>query len=537
MSFISTGVSNSMFLDLTSETEILSVVRLLRNKKSLSDDNLSMYLVKEIISTIITPITHIFNLSLKQGIFPSQFKISKIIPIFKKGKTDDIKNYRPISLLSPLSKILEKLIFVRLSHFLSKNHLLNDNQYGFRNNHSTELAIIELTQRIMNNMNDKHLTVGVFLDLSKAFDVIDHNLLIKKLNSYGVRGIANNWFKSYLDSRKQYVSINNFNSNFADVVNGVPQGSILGPMLFLIFINDICKVSSQAKCILYADDTNIFYTSKNIINDIDLINTDLNKFSDWFNSNRLTVNCSKSSFVIFGPKILTNTLSNVIINLNNDSIPRVSHIKLLGLTICENLSWQYHINNVSTKINKLTGIFRKLKNKLNPSILHNLYYSFIYPNITYGITLWGNSPNIHLIPIVRSQKKYIRLIGNIGPFDTTVDLFNNLNILNVKNIYFFFISVFIFKFLFKLLPPFFNDFFIFSKSIKKTTTRHTPIFYTYKTRLKIYTSSIKYTGPKIWDQLIPEHLKNISTLNSFKRELKLFLLTNKLDLDLNTVIT
>lgn len=213
--------------------------------------------------------------------------------------------------------------------------------------------------------------------------------------------------------------------------------------------------------------------------------------------------------------------------MNNIIIPRVSQIKFLGLTLSENLSWQEHITNISTKINKFTGLLSKIKNKLNPAILKDLYYSFIYPNITYGITLWGNSPVSHLKPLITSQKSFIRLICNLNPLDSTSSYFETLNILNINNIYIFFTSTFVFKFLHNSLPFYFNEFFKLSHTIQTTSTRHTSTFYTYKTRLKIYYSSIRIAGPKIWDHLLPDNIKQISNFNLFKHKLKLFLISNK----------
>ena len=205
--------TNSMYVEETNISEILLIVKNMKNKKSVSDDNLSTFILKNIISEILSPLNYIFNLSFSQGIFPASFKTSKIVPIFKKGNKEDITNYRPISLLSPLAKVLEKLMTVRLKAFFQRNNALTDKQYGFRSHHSTELALLEFAQNVLNNMNNKILTIGLFIDLSKAFDVINHELLLLKLNSYGVRGNAFSWIKSYLSDRFQYVSLANYNSD------------------------------------------------------------------------------------------------------------------------------------------------------------------------------------------------------------------------------------------------------------------------------------------------------------------------------------
>lgn len=516
--------SNTIYFDPTDNYEINTIVKNLNNKKSTSHDNISSNLIKHIITHILTPLTHIFNLSISQGVFPTFFKTSKVIPIYKKGNPEEMTNYRPISLLPSFSKILEKIITIRLNSFVKSNNILSDKQYGFRANHSTELALIEFTQEIMNNMNNKILSLGVFIDLSKAFDLINHENLLQKLNLYGIRGHANQWLQSYLSHRKQYVSLDQFNSDVLDINYGVPQGSILGPLLFIIYINDLCSNFPQTNFILFADDTNIFFPTINPMQDADKINNELSNISSWFNLNKLVINHAKSSYIIFGPKILTNNIPNLEIKINNQILQKSSSIKFLGILIKENLKWNDHIITISLKINKMIGILRKIKFKINNETLILLYYSLIYPHLTYCITLWGNSPAAHLNILNKSQNRFIRLLLNIPTHFHISPYYPLTNILNLNQIYTLYVSIFVHKFLHNQLPNYFKNFFIHSNLIKSKTTRQKSIFYTPTARLKLICTSIKHTGPRIWETMIPEHIININSFPLFKNKLKQYLI-------------
>lgn len=238
-------------------------------------------------------LSSIFNWSFSSGVFPSALKTALITPIYKSGDQHTLSNYRPISILPAISKILEKLANNRLNDFLTANQLLFVNQHGFRSNHSAEIAVTELVDEISACLDNKELSVGIFVDLSKAFDTINHSLLLKKLTHYGIRGIAWEWFHSYLSKRSQQVSINNIISNPLSITCGVPQGSILGPSLFLLYINDIYKTSTLARFILYADDTNIFLSHKNPSKLFKLVSTEFTKVLEWFKINKLSVILTK----------------------------------------------------------------------------------------------------------------------------------------------------------------------------------------------------------------------------------------------------
>ena len=296
------GVNNCKIHRKYRYEEILQLVVNAKSKKSKDHDQFDMCLVKKVIPHIVKPLAHICNTSLMNGIFPDRMKIARVIPLFKNGDVKEFSNYRPVSILSQFSKILEKVFHNRLMSFINDKQILNNSQFGFRKNISTALAIIELVEEIITAIVEGKNTVGVFIDLKKAFDTVDHNILAKKLEHYGIRGLAKDWVCSYLENRRQYVCTNDSNSECLDVKCGVPQGSILGPALFILYVIDMCNVSKSLKYILFADDTNLFYAGKDLNEVCELVSRELNILHMWFQVNKLSLNVAKTNFMIFGNK-------------------------------------------------------------------------------------------------------------------------------------------------------------------------------------------------------------------------------------------
>ena len=255
---------------------------------------------------------------------------------------------------------------MRLNKYISENAISHSSQYGFREKLSTSMALLKLTEDVSRSIDDGNLTVGVFIDLAKAFDTVDHKILLNKLNHYGIRGVVNNWFNSYLSNREQFVKIGESNSSLCRIKCGVPQGSILGPILFLIYINDLNQISTIIKTIMFADDTNLFLSGKNISDIEKQFNKELIILTEWFNSNLLSLNIKKTSYIVFSNK----RNINVNLLLSGVQISRVDDTRFLGVVISSNLSWNKHIDVIVSKISKTVGLLSKVRH-----LLPNLGYS------------------------------------------------------------------------------------------------------------------------------------------------------------------
>ena len=349
------------------------------------------------------------------GIFPDRMKIARVIPLFKNGDVKELSNYRPVSILPQFSKFLEKVFHNRLMSFINDKQILNNSQFGFRKNMSTALAIIELVEEITTAIDEGKTTVGVFIDLKKAFDTVDHNILVKKLEHYGIRGLAKDWVCSYLESRRQYVCINDSNSDCLDVKCGVPQGSILGPALFILYVNDMCNVLKSLKSILFADDTNLFYAGKDLDEVCKIVSRELNILHIWFQVNKLSLNVAKTNFMIFGNKRFEE---NYMISINGMNINRVYVTKFLGVHIDSKLNWNEHIRVIKTKVAKNVSIMNRVKHCLNNSALYSLYCTLILPYLNYCCEIWVILIKVEYIRYILCKKELsefveIQIIGLI----------------------------------------------------------------------------------------------------------------------------
>ena len=278
-------------------------------------------------------------------------KIAKITPLYKSGDVDKLCNYRPISVLPVFSKLLERIMYNRIYSHVTNNKLLYEKQFGFQQKCSTDYAILQLTKNIYESFDRNTFTLGVFVDLSKAFDTVNHKILLKKLTCFGIKGIYLNWFKSYLNNRKQFISYDKKETAMLNLMCGVPQGSILGPLLFLLYVNDIQHASTILEPIMFADDTNLFISHKNITTLFSTMNKELTKIQEWFNANKLSLNISKTKYSFFHPLAWSDRIPLTLpkLEINANTIKREYTMKFLGILLDENISWKAHIDTKSQK--------------------------------------------------------------------------------------------------------------------------------------------------------------------------------------------
>ena len=502
-----------IFLAPTTEHEVYRELRNLNESKSVGDE-IPVWIIKQC-SNILAPIlSYLFNKCFESGIFPTILKKAKIHPVYKRGERFLLENYRPISLLPTFSKILEKLIQNRLKHFLIKHKIITEQQHGFVSNKSTTTASYTLINSILEGLNNKHNVFGIFCDLTKAFDLVNHNILLAKLEHYGVRGIVLQIIKSYLQDRQQSVEIiqnvngnrKRFQSNYSNLLQGVPQGSILGPMLFLLYINDLPESIPDAQLILYADDTSAIIKHECIQTLQEKITNTIQQLKHWFHCNKLILNERKTHFVHF------HTRQNNNINLlNNDTsyFKLTKEIQFLGLTVNENLNWESHIQTLKTNLNSKIYALRILKDTLDVKSLIQVYYAICHSLIRYGIIFWGSSHNSE--EIFKKQKQALRTIIGLENRDSCKEYFRSHKILTIPSLYIFEVALFIKKY-------------CLHTHMKSNiyNVRHQNNLETYIPKLTLVQRGPLHMGIKIYNKL-PEAIKNKSTVTSFRNSLKKYL--------------
>ena len=453
----------------------------------------------------------------------------------------EVNNFRPISLLSIFDKIIEKLMHKRLYDFLDEHDILYEHQFGFRKFYSTAYSLIEITEKVKNTIDDGKYGCGIFIALKKAFDTVNHKILLAKMEHYGVRGNILKWFESYLSNRKQFVFYNGVNSDVASFTCGVPQGSVLGPLLFLIYINDLPNISSKLSFFRFADDTNIYYESNNLIELEKTVNKELKILSLWLNLNRLALNVSKTNFVIFrSPKKPLN--HNVTLIMNRKAIEQKDHVKYLGILMDQHLTWKQQIANVSKKISRGIGILAKLRGiGLDKSLLCNIYYCLVFSHLSYGVEAWGSACHSNLSKIRVLQNKAVRIISGRqyfqifgetpGPLPSADPLYKELEFLDFNDIYNFNVAKFIYLTLCGISPSLFHDWFKYTHEVHSYSTRSSVVIreddkiptYTLSTKhsnLQNYgRKMIQVSGPLVWNKL-PFDLQDSISIATFKMYLK-----------------
>lgn len=520
--FLERNHYESFFIKPVTEDEVEKELLKIDPTKSTGIDDLSPRVIQQIAPLIKQPLTSIFNKSFTTGRIPENLKTSLVTPVYKNEDESLFSNYRPVAVLPCFSKILERIMYNRLISFIEKHNILYSKQFGFRKNHSTETAIIDLIAKLTDAIDKNKLTAGIFLDLSKAFDTVNHSILITKLQHYGIRGITLEWFKNYLTNRNQIVKLNNTLSTKEKITCGVPQGSVLGPLLFLIYMNDIHKCSEILSFILFADDTNVFFSDTNIKVLNHTLNDELKKVSKWLEANKLTLNIKKTQVILFKTKN-KKTEEPLKIKINDKEIKQVDSTKFLGINIDSKLTWKQHIDYIQHKISKTTGILCKARHYVSLKVLRTLYYALVYPYLHYGNVIWANTYQSRLETIRKLQKKIIRIITFSDYRDHTLPLFKKLSILPIDEINREKTALFMFRYFNKMLPMAFDKFFSLNRDLHSHNTRSSTKIHVDYVRTNYKKHSIKYRGSQTWNNLPPD-IKMSKSIYIFKKKIKEYLL-------------
>ena len=383
------------------ETFVLKLLESLKMNKAIGLDNISARLIKDASVVICDQLTCLYNRSLQSAVFPNIWKMGKVTVLFKSGSRLDINNYRPITVLPRLSKILEKVVHTQVYGFLKTNKLLTQNQFGFREKLSTAVALAKFTDTILDNMEHGQLTGVAFLDLSKAFDTVNHSRLILKLKSITFSTRVCEWFKCYLTHRYQVTVVDNKQSSVMPVNVGVPQGSILGPLLFIIYVNDLPNCLNSCEISVYADDTVLYYSSESVTSIEAKLNDDLLNVHKWFTDNLLSLNEKKSKFMLIGGQQRLKSCSGVSININESILERTDTFKYLGITINQYMTWSDHIESLVAKANQQIGLLKHVKHLLSCPARITLYNALILPILDYADIVWGNKDNVMFMKMLQ----------------------------------------------------------------------------------------------------------------------------------------
>ena len=442
-----------------------------------------------------------------------------IVPIFQAGNETDLNNYRPISLLSEIAKVFERLSLLhnRVRSFIEKHDVLSTTQYGFRSKFSPEHAVVDIGSSCYDNINDDQFTGLIMLDLKKDFDSVTHDILLQKLEHYGIRGKALNLFSFYFSNRKQYVSIQGINSSTLSIKYGVPQGSVLGPLSFLLYINDLSN-SIKTTPRLFADDTCMIANAPSAAMLEQTLNHEMKSLSTWINANKLTVNSSKSCALIIS---LNAKIDSPTFNVSHDhsSIKVVNSVKYLGVVLDNKLHFKQHITMLESKLSRYLGILFKAKSFLPEYILKKLYYAFLHYHLNFGLIIWSATPTTNLLKLRSMQPKTIRILAGAVWCEHAPPLYVKLNILSLDKLILYALAKFMHKYYLKCLPRSFNNYFLLISSIHSCHTRNAAKSNQYfipqfSASLLQRSLLLKLEVPN-FGTVLPKILKNLNTSHSF----------------------
>lgn len=505
---------NTIFIRPTDEAEVKKFMKELKTHKAPGMDNITSEILKQNADILAPALTIIINKIFVTNIVPKSFKVAVITPLHKAGDKTHPENYRPISIISNLAKLFEKILKKRLVQFLNKYEIISPSQFGFRAEKSTQDALIGLTNEIQEALDSNKRSLCVFIDLAKAFDTVNHLQLLQTLDDIGIRGSANKLMENYLKDRHQYVKIGNVISEKMTVKYGVPQGTVLGPVLFTIYVNDLFKLQSKGKIVAFADDTAILYVDKTWDSLKEKVEEDIQLIKNWFDHKILTINLNKTKYVTFTcHNYNLPTFNNIqvpISHRNKVTIESVESIKYLGVYIDKHLKWHVHIEKLIKKLRGILFKFKTLKQILDTKTLKIIYYGMVQSLLQYGIVVWGSTSNNYMNSLEIIHKRFLKIMFDKEYQYPTELLYAETKMDSLRQLYFKSLVVHQFK----------NK-----KDIKKAEHKYTTrnkaneISVINRTKKQIGLKSCSSLGPRMYNN-IPKEVRTSITIAEFKNKLK-----------------
>ena len=506
-------------------TDVNNVYQLLSGlsgNKATGIDKISCKILKIAAPAIADSLTYIFNQAITLSSFPYEWKMARVIPLYKNGHRNLPGNYRPISVLPTISKIMERILYNQLYVYLTEFGLLSSAQFGFRKSHSTATALLDCTNEWYMNIDKKIFNLVVFIDLKKAFDTVNHDILLKKLELYGIKGQALNLLKSYLSNRHQMCQIGNFVSSEHLIKCGVPQGSILGPLLFLLYINDLPECLKSTRPRLFADDTNLTASGPSITDIENAANSDLQNLRNWLTANKLSLNVTKTEFMLIGsPQMIKSTsCSQPNILIENKQIQQVNQSKSLGITIDQHLSWKPNTENICKKITSGISALRRVKPFIaEKETLISIYNAIVRPYFDYCSEVWDVFGEVQCKRLQKLQNRAARIISNMSnKVDHSIALralgWEPLHIIRKKAK-----ARMMYKTLNKLSPESLSSLFTYKNEITNYKLRNVSSSLCLpKPRTNSMKKSFMYYGAKLWNS-IPNEIRESKSLSCFQKKI------------------
>jgi len=505
--------------------EVLKMLIALSDNKATGLDGYQSKLLKICAQSISPSLTYLYNMSLSTGDIPDDWKRARVSAVFKKGSKLMTGNYRPISVLPIVSKIIEKIVHCQFYQYLIDNDLLCNAQSGFRKKFSTQTSLHRLTEFIYESLNNSKIVGMVALDLQKAFDTVDHSILLDKLECYGFKNNSHRWFSSYLHNRSQLACVNAINSDTACITTGVPQGSILGPLLFIAYINDLPGCFRHCEVNMYADDTAFYFAHQNVDEVSDALNQDLSNVYKWLCANKLSLHVGKTSSLLIcnhqKRRFLPTT--ELSVNLNETQITQNDQLSYLGVDIDCNMNFNSQIDTLVKKVNKAIGILKYCSNFVSRDTQKTLYNSLVLPHFDYCFTVWSNVSTKHIIRLQRLQNRAMRCILRAPPRTHIEDMLKTLKWMSIKQRMCFLRLILMWKMVHSHAPDYLTNGLQYSRDQHGYNTSHASsdkLYIPQGHKLSLYTN-----GAREWNSL-PENVRQLSELSTFKRHCANYVFTH-----------